>query len=72
MAPSNSTGRSLRGHTDPAMSAAVDAAPAPTPDDKARYDAAKKDLMHALAKKRVVDKHLVRPRSATLLLLCAH
>ncbi|KAI0697882.1 NuA4-domain-containing protein [Cytidiella melzeri] len=31
---------------------------APTAEDKAKYDAAKKDLMHALAKKRAADKQL--------------
>lgn len=33
-------------------------APAPTPEDKSRYDAAKKELLQALAKKRMVDKQL--------------
>ena len=33
---------------------------APTPEDKSRYDAAKKELLQALAKKRMVDKALVR------------
>ena len=36
----------------------------PSPEDKLRYDAAKKELMQALAKRREVDKHLVRPRCA--------
>lgn len=30
-------------------------------DDQARYEAAKKDLIQALAKKRAIDKELVRP-----------
>ncbi|GBE85066.1 NuA4-domain-containing protein [Sparassis crispa] len=30
----------------------------PTPEDKARYDAARKELLHALAKRRAVDKQL--------------
>ena len=34
-------------------------APAATPEDKAKYDAAKKELLQALAKKRMVDKQLV-------------
>ncbi|KAL6304403.1 NuA4-domain-containing protein [Sparassis latifolia] len=29
-----------------------------TPEDKARYDAARKELLHALAKRRAVDKQL--------------
>ena len=33
----------------------------PSPEDKLRYDAARKELMQALAKQREVDKHLVRP-----------
>ena len=33
--------------------------PAPTAEDKSRYDAAKKELLQALAKKRMVDKSLV-------------
>lgn len=37
----------------------------PSPEDKLRYDAAKKELMQALAKRREVDKHLVRLRHAT-------
>lgn len=41
-------------------------APAPTPEDKSRYDAAKKELMQALAKKRMVDKTLVRHRARSL------
>lgn len=32
---------------------------APTVEDKARYEALKKDLMQALPKKRAVDKQLV-------------
>jgi chromatin modification-related protein EAF6 len=32
---------------------------APTAEDKAKYDAAKKDLMQALARKRAADKQLV-------------
>ena len=32
----------------------------PTAEDKSRYDAAKKELLQALAKKRMVDKSLVR------------
>lgn len=34
-------------------------APAPTPEDKSKYDAIKKELLQALAKKRMVDKQLV-------------
>ena len=34
----------------------------PTPEDKSRYDTAKKELLQALAKKRLVDKQLVRLR----------
>ena len=33
--------------------------PTPTAEDKSRYDAAKKELLQALAKKRMVDKSLV-------------
>jgi hypothetical protein len=32
----------------------------PTPEDKARYEAIRKELMQALPKKRAVDKQLVR------------
>lgn len=32
----------------------------PTPEEKAKYDAAKKELLQALAKKRNLDKQLVR------------
>jgi len=32
----------------------------PTVEDRARYDALKKELMQALPSKRAVDKHLVR------------
>jgi hypothetical protein len=35
----------------------------PTPDEKARYLSAKKDLVAAIAKKRNLDKQLVRPRA---------
>ena len=40
----------------------------PSPEDKLKYDAAKKELMQALAKRREVDKHLVRPGSPLALL----
>ena len=33
---------------------------APSAEDKAKYDAAKKELLHALTKKRNADKNLVR------------
>lgn len=33
---------------------------APAQDDRARYEAIKKELMQALPKKRVIDKQLVR------------
>ena len=33
---------------------------APSAEDKAKYDAAKKELLQALAKKRNLDKQLVR------------
>ena len=36
---------------------------APSAEDKAKYDAAKKELLHALAKKRALDKQLVCPLS---------
>lgn len=36
--------------------------PVPTPEDKARYDAAKEELVKALTKKRDADKRLVRPK----------
>ncbi|KAI0729533.1 histone acetyltransferase subunit NuA4-domain-containing protein [Irpex lacteus] len=32
--------------------------PVPTAEDKAKYDAAKKDLMHAISKKRLADEQL--------------
>ncbi|THH20088.1 hypothetical protein EW146_g1203 [Bondarzewia mesenterica] len=34
--------------------------PAPSPDDKTRYDAAKKELIQALFRKRAVDKQLAQ------------
>lgn len=34
----------------------------PTPEDKLRFDAARKELMQALTKRRIVDKQLVRFR----------
>ncbi|EKM51878.1 uncharacterized protein PHACADRAFT_102818 [Phanerochaete carnosa HHB-10118-sp] len=34
--------------------------PTPTAEDKSRYDAAKKELLQALAKKRMVDKSLAQ------------
>lgn len=37
----------------------ADVAPAPSADDKARYEALKNDLMKALPKKRKADKQLV-------------
>ena len=33
----------------------------PSAEDKARYDAARKELLHALAKKRALDKQLASP-----------
>ncbi len=33
----------------------------PSAEDKTKYDAAKKELLQALAKKRNLDKQLVRP-----------
>jgi len=36
---------------------------APTADDKARYEALKKELMQALPKKRAIDKQLVSVRT---------
>ena len=45
----------------------------PSAEDKAKYDTAKKELLHALAKKRALDKQLVGPLPrVTLLLLTAH
>jgi hypothetical protein len=38
--------------------------PQPSADDKARYAAAKKDLIAAIANKRNLDKQLVRLRSS--------
>ncbi|KIP05182.1 hypothetical protein PHLGIDRAFT_108601 [Phlebiopsis gigantea 11061_1 CR5-6] len=35
-------------------------APTPTPEDKAKYDAAKKELLHALTRKRNADKNLAQ------------
>ena len=40
---------------------AVAPPPTPGPEDKARYDAARKELVQALQKKRLVDRQLVRP-----------
>jgi chromatin modification-related protein EAF6 len=38
----------------------------PTPEDKARYEAIRKELLQALPKKRAVDKQLVRLRDSKL------
>lgn len=38
-------------------------AEAPSLDDKARYEALKKELIQALPKKRAIDKQLVRSLS---------
>jgi hypothetical protein len=38
----------------------TDAAPGPSADDKAHYEALKNDLIKALPKKRRADKQLVR------------
>ena len=40
---------------------------APTAEDKARYDAAKEEVVKALAKKREADKRLVRSIFSLLL-----
>ena len=41
----------------------------PSAEDKAKYDTAKKELLHALAKKRALDKQLVCLLPHALLLL---
>ena len=37
-----------------------ESAPAPSADDRSRYETLKKELMQALIKKRIQDKNLVR------------
>lgn len=47
--------------TDHELSIMSADASGPSADDKARYEAAKKELVQAIGKKRLVDRQLVRP-----------
>lgn len=44
-----------------------ESAPAPSAEDRSRYETLKKELMQALPKKRINDKQLVRYLHPTLL-----